>query len=168
MKWLALAIAIMTASVLYNGRRIRAELSMMGEGWDRLHPEVKRRALKVLEQARAEGLHVGIFEGYRDEYRQRELMGKGNSWVGDPNNSYHRWGLAVDFVFLDKLGRWTWNPDGGRATWEKLGRIIEANGFEWGGRWRNFDGPHAQLPLYTIAALKATYQQPEETPWQSA
>jgi hypothetical protein len=165
MKWLALAIAIMTATVLYNGRRIRAELSMMGEGWDRLHPEVQRRAMKVLEQARAAGLNVGVFEGWRDADRQRQLMKKGTSWVGDVNNSYHRWGLAVDFVFLDALGRWTWDPEGGREAWEKLGRIIEANGFEWGGRFRTFDGPHAQLPLFTIAQLKQQYESPEVLSW---
>lgn len=165
MKWLIGFGLIMLTAAIYNGRAIRAKLALMGEGWDKLHPEVQRRALRVLEQAQASGLSVGVFEGYRDADRQRQLMNKGRSWVGNVNNSYHRWGLAVDFVFLDKLGRWTWEPAGGRADWDKLGRIIEANGFEWGGRFRTFDGPHAQLPLFTIAELKQRYTSPEVVAW---
>ncbi len=152
-------VAMAGAIAAWKGREIRALLSLTGRGWDRLHPEVKRRALRVLERAHAEGLPVGVFEGWRSAERQRELMRRGNSWVGDPDSSYHRWGLAVDFVFLDPFGRWTW--DRPRADWEQLGRIIEAEGFEWGGRWRRFDGPHAQLPLLSIAELKDRYQVPE-------
>ncbi len=165
MRELVIGLMAAGAFIYWKGRDIRARMTLSGEGWDRLHPEVKARALRVLEQAARQGLHVGIFEGWRSRERQASLMKGGTSWTKDVDSSYHRWGLAVDFVFLDRLGRWTWQPEGGRSDWEKLGRIIEANGFEWGGRFRHFDGPHAQLPLYRIAELKRRYQTPEAVSW---
>ncbi len=142
---------------------VRAQLSRLGPSWENLHPEVKRRALAVLREANRvfnpRGLWVGVFEGWRTEARQRQVMQRGTSGVRDWRYSYHPWGLAVDFVFLDRLGRWTW--DRPRSDWDELGRIIEAQGFEWGGRWRSFDGPHAQLPLLKPSQLIAEYGAPD-------
>ncbi len=163
---IAAGVATITAAaIIWKGRNIRAKLSAMGEGWDRLHPQVRQKAEAVMRDAWLDGLRVGIFAGYRDKARQQELMGKGRSWVGDADSSYHRWGLAVDFVFLDALGRWTWEPEGGMDDWHRLGAIIERHGFQWGGRWRTFDGPHAQLPIQSIAELKRTHDTPEDVAW---
>lgn len=137
--------------LLYKGRDIVSRESLSGEGWDNLHPEVKRRANLVLQDAAEEfkgtGLTVGVFEGWRSVDRQREVMGDGNSWVSNALNSYHPWGLAVDFVFRNKSG-WTWEPTdveaANMALWKRLGAIIKKHGFEWGGDWDSFDGPHAQ------------------------
>lgn len=161
------------ASYLWKGRDIRAQLTMSGDSWNKLHPEVQKRALAVMEEAHRQGLPIGIFEGWRSRDRQLQAMNKGASWTGDADSSYHRWGLAVDFVFLDRLGNWTWDPDdlGDGAdqrqseSWQKLGTIIEEKGFQWGGRWTHFDGPHAQLPILSIAALKAAYTSPENLSW---
>ena len=155
------------AMVIYKGKDIRSSLSMTGDGWNNLHPEVKRRAKNVIKEANAHfkktGLSVGMFEGWRTEARQLEVMGGGASDVKNYLNSYHPWGLAVDFVFLDQFGRWTWEPikdndpawyeyvtqvftgDANAQAWDELGDIIKSNGFEWGGDWRNLkDKPHAQ------------------------
>ena len=157
------AIGAFAMLYAWKGKEIRSQLTLTGEGWNRLHPEVQRRALKVIEEANREfaddGLAVGIFEGYRSRERQQEVMDSGNSWTKDSDSSYHRWGLAVDIVFLNRLGRWTWSPP--RAAWDRLGAIIERHGFQWGGRFRTFDGAHAQLPLMTIAQLKSQYTTPE-------
>lgn len=161
----AVFLGMVVVAYIWKGKEIRAQLSMTGDGWDRLHPDVQDRAVKVIRDAQIAGLNVGIFEGWRSKERQLETMKTGNSWIGDPDNSYHRWGLAVDFVFIDGLGRWTWEPSGGMNDWRRLGEIIEKHGFEWGGRWRSFDGPHAQLPILTIAKLKAAYGDPESLSW---
>ena len=175
---------LVVAGYIWKGRELRAQLSMTGAGWDELHPEVKRRAAAVLQDAnklfKPQGLSVGIFEGKRTIARQLEVMGSGNSFLNDALRSYHVWGLAVDFVFLDRLGRWTWEPfgkderawydifssDPNRDAWEKLGAIIKKHGFEWGGDWQNFDGPHAQ---WTGAGrsreLIAKYNDPSEVVW---
>lgn len=154
---------------LWKGRDIRAQIAMTGDGWDKLHPEVKARALRVIEKANREfekdGLRVGLFEGWRDVSEQLKKMQSGNSGVKNPLHSYHPWGLAVDLVFLKGPGAWTWEPTGDpirdRILWERLGAIIKAEGFEWGGDWSSmFDGPHAQLPIERSPQLVAKYGEP--------
>lgn len=155
------AAAAVLGFVLWRGRGIAGRVKLHGPGWDNLHPEVQKRAMYVLEDAARAGLNVGVFEGWRDEARQRQVMSTGASWVGNWMNSYHPWGLAVDFVFLDAAGNWTWAPAGGDQAWIALGEIIERHGFEWGGRWKSFDGPHAQLPIDRIVDLQAKYISPD-------
>lgn len=154
-------------SYIWKGKDIKAQLSMTGDGWNKLHPEVQKRALAVIKDAAAQGLNVGIFEGWRDSARQQAVMNSGNSQVSNTLRSYHTWGLAVDFVFIDYAG-WTWNPPHGMTDWQKLGKIIEANGFEWGGRWSgdNFDGPHAQYKGEgNTSQLLANYHVPSNVEW---
>lgn len=154
------------AAALYKAPEIRQALSTVGPSWDNLHPEVQRRALAVIADAKAEGMNVGIFEAWRDPATQQRHIESGASFVTDTMSSYHVWGLAVDFVFLTPLGRWTWldqdanDSNNDDARWWQLGEIIERHGFEWGGRWKKRDMPHAQLPLVRVAALKASYAQP--------
>ena len=184
MKPAAIIGAGLVGAYLWKGRDIRAAISMSGPGWDNLHPDMQRAALRVIEKAnkvfKPQGLSVGAFEGWRSIARQREVMGKGASFVSDPLSSYHVWGLAVDFVFVDRLGRWTWAPfgqvecawyevfcdDPNRAAWQRLGEIIEGEGLEWGGRWRSFDGPHGQLTTAgKVAQLRAKYGEPDNVEW---
>lgn len=144
--------------------------------WSKLNPEVKPRALQVLDAANRvfadTGYTVHIFDGWRPVASQQGHIESGASFVNDALRSYHVWGLAVDFVFKDSKGNWTWEPGadcaiydlschGTRWYWDKLGEQIEAAGFEWGGRWRTFDGPHAQLTtLGRTSALIASYGEP--------
>lgn len=162
----------MIAASLYKAQDIRAAVAKAGPGWNNLHPEVKRRALQVIADAAQEfasdGLKVGVYEGWRTPGEQGARMAAGASWVNSPLDSYHPWGLAVDFVFIDKLGRWTWLPDPKNPSnrgyvdpkWKRLGAIIERAGFQWGGRFRNYDGPHAQLVVRRTAELKTAFAQP--------
>lgn len=177
MRWRWIIAGGITAGVIatmHRAQDLRAALAKTGKGWNNLHPGVQERALKVLEESvpvfETSGLKVGIFEGWRDLDTQRARIADGASWVDDALNSYHPWGLAVDFVFLDRLGRWTWLPDPKNPNnkayvdpkWYTLGTIIERAGFEWGGRWRSFDGPHAQLRVQNVAALKKNYGMPDK------
>lgn len=163
------------AAAIYSGgvAQVREKLSTLGPEFNNLHPDVRDRALRVLDEANAEfeplGLRVGIYEGWRDLETEKRYIAQGVATIKDPYNSYHLWGLAVDFVFIDKLGRWSWlpNPNNPKDTayrdplWYRLGEIIERNGFEWGGRWKFFDAAHAQLALMNTAQLKVTYADPE-------
>lgn len=162
------------AAALYKAQDIRAALATVGPEFSNLHPQVQARAMQVLDAANAEfeadGYKVGIYEGWRDPATQARRIADGASGVTTPLASYHTWGLAVDFVFIDRFGRWTWLPDqknpGNTAyrdpKWARLGAMIEAAGFEWGGRWRNFDGPHAQLPIVRTDQLRAAYATPAD------
>lgn len=162
-------VAVGIVAALYKkAPSIRAALSQIGEPFNRLHPIVQQRAERVLDDAAAEfaadGLTVGVFEGWRDLDKQTQHIASGASFVAEPLNSYHVWGLAVDFVFIDHLGRWTWlekAPGQGWDKWDRLGAIIERHGFEWGGRWKRRDGPHAQAPdVARVASLRAGYADP--------
>ena len=66
-------------------------------------------------------------------------------------DSYHNYGLALDFVALGPDGTPLWDL----TPWETLGDIGEALGLEWGGRWKSPDRPHLQLSLAPIAVLKS-------------
>jgi hypothetical protein len=155
------------AAALYKAQDIRAALSTVGPQWRNVHPSVRVAGLAVLDEANAafeaDGLKVGVFSAFRTLEEQARYMKRGTSYVNAPAASYHVWGLALDFVFIDRLGRWTWledQPGKGMDKWRRLGAIIERHGFEWGGRWEKFDGPHGQMPLVRVASLRAAYSNP--------
>ena len=162
-----------------SGRQtLRQVLSRLGPTWTRLHDEVQRRAINVISNAAGEfagdALTVGPFEGWRSVANQEREILEGDSFVTQPLRSFHPWGLAVDFVFIDARGNWTWLPDPNNPNdrrfvdpkWHRLGAIIERHGFGWGGRFSSFDGAHAQLPIMPIDGLLANYGTPDS--WLNA
>lgn len=54
-------------------------------------------------------------------------------------DSLHNYGLAVDIVFRNP--EWNWN---GNLPWDRLGKLGEIFGLEWGGCWKFKDLPHFQ------------------------
>lgn len=140
-------------------------LSRLGEKFDKLHPQVKRAALDIIDELAQDGIFVGIPHNgaWRSIEGQRDVSDGSNvDESGDLRNSYHVWGLAVDFVPINVAGHFYW-PDASDAVWQKIGAAIKRHGGEWGGDWRTlFDGPHAQFPAFggRLAALKSTYSNP--------
>lgn len=135
---------------------------MRGPRWEGLLPEVKEKTLDLLALAKKEGLEVMFWEGWRSEGEQLQKMAKGVSFVKDPLNGKHLWGMAVDIVFRNAAGLPSW-PDPkipeNKAKWERLGKIGESLGFEWGGRWKNYDGPHFQLST-NLKLVRMSYSRP--------
>lgn len=171
------SLSILAIGAYMNKVKLMDLAGKLSNKWTGLDPEVKTRAVRVLEQAeiafKDTPYTLHIFDGKRTIEKQLEYMGKGTSFVSNALRSYHPWGLAVDFVFKDEHGNWTWEPGKDCAFydftchstdwyWDNLGEIIEAAGFEWGGRWTTVDAPHAQ---YTgkgrTTALIAEYGTPE-------
>lgn len=109
---------------------------------DKLHPYVKQQALAVLATCEEEGLNVDIFETIRTEERQKWLVSNGKSKT---MNSYHRLGMAVDFVFKTKSGNWTWRV--AKEKWDRLAAIMEDHGFYSLWKRKGWDGPHGQVNL---------------------
>lgn len=63
--------------------------------------------------------------------------------------SYHNYGLAIDIVLIidGKTASWDMKTDfdkDGKSDWMEVVAIFKQYGFEWGGDWRFFDGPHFQ------------------------
>lgn len=107
------------------------------------------------------GLRYSIYvtHGVRSYEEQRELYGKGR-WLpgkivthksGEPGDeSRHQIGEAADYVLFgpDGVARWgSRNEDDYEMVnglYEKIGRIAEAHGLVWGGRWKFRDIYHVQ------------------------
>ena len=116
---------------------------------DELRPLVQRKADQMVAAFQAAGMPIRIVEGVRSCERQDALYAQGRTKPGNIvtnarcGDSYHQYGVAVDFVF---------RKEGYGATkeqWELLGRVGEALGFEWGGRWKSgfVDRPHFEMTL---------------------
>ena len=118
--------------------RVNRDLSL-------LTAETRALAVELVQQARAAGLCVAIFEGWRSADRQNWLQETGKSKVrADSLAAKHVRGMAVDVVFLNLTGAWTWNA--AQTDWDKLGAIGVALGFRWGGAWQTFkDYPHFEV-----------------------
>lgn len=115
---------------------------ILGSG--QLHPEMDRRVTQLVENARAEGMDVYIFEGKRSPQRQAQLKSQGNNVTNaGPGRSFHQYGMAVDVVFHDPKGNPSWDS---RNNWQELGRLGKDAGLRWGGDWKRRDYGHFELP----------------------
>lgn len=112
---------------------------------EQLHPLLREVVVGgVLPMAKAAGLRVEVFETWRSDPRQYDLFRKGASHL--KTAGVHGKRIAVDVVFIDAAGRWTWRPEGGMDAWLELGQIGKDCGLFWGGDWRRLvDCPHFQL-----------------------
>lgn len=124
---------------------------------DSLHPIVQERSEQLIEMAAAKGIGILITDGFRSIEEQDQLYKKGRSARGSivtyakGGESYHNFGLAVDFAIKLPSGDVIWNMqyDGngnGIADWNEVADMGKELGFEWGGDWENFkDYPHLQM-----------------------
>lgn len=122
-----------------------------------LHPTVKEKMEMLLDQTAMQGITVVITEGYRNLEAQNALYEQGRTNSGNivtharGGESYHNYGLAIDFALKLPSGEiiWDMNYDGnknGGADWAEVVAIAKELGFEWGGDWKNFkDYPHLQM-----------------------
>lgn len=126
-------------------------VSVVNQPWALdLHPLFAKKIWRLVKQARAQGLKVDVFHGYRSWAEQEGLYAKGRTVPGNivtnarGGYSWHNFGLACDVVFKDFRGRWSWSS---AHDWAKLGEIGKGLGLEWGGDWTRIkDKPHFQMP----------------------
>lgn len=137
----------------------KAEKKLFG-----VHPEIKKRGLMLVERSYNAGIEIMITDAFRSFAEQNKLYAKGRTQeqmklAGLPNvvampkekkvtnakggESYHNYGLAIDFALLDKSGNpfWLVNKD-----WMKVVEIAKGLGFDWGGDFTTiYDAPHFQI-----------------------
>lgn len=152
--WLAIGVG----ALLLAGGPILSTVTERKRGprWERLHPELRRLVPLIEAEARAQGLDVMFWDGWRDPHASAANIAAGTSRLKDPVNSLHVWGLAVDFAFRGKLGTPTWPPDSD-PRWRALAAIMERHGLKSGGRMWGWDWPHGELPGYPMAELRRRY-----------
>lgn len=117
-----------------------------GEEDKGLYPKVARLRDSLKEICEIAGFPIVITDEYRTFAEQDALYAQGRTIKGQiitnakGGESYHNWRCAFDVAFKDGAKI---SYDG---PWEKVARIAEILGLEWGGRWASFpDKPHFQF-----------------------
>lgn len=134
-----------------------------GNRWTRLLPETRAKAQQLIDQARAAGLDVMFWDGWRPPEASAENMRAGTSKVKSPFDSLHVWGVAIDIVFVNAAGFPTWLEDASKPAgwvdprWKKLAAIGQQLGLYSGGLNWGWDWPHFQMPGYAASTLRARY-----------
>lgn len=119
------------------------------ERLQKLHPLIRKDAIAAYNEAVRRtpvGVHPVIVQTLRTFEEQALLYQKGRTRPGPvvtnakPGQSYHNWGLALDFC-LQVKGKliWTVNKD-----WMTVVNSFKEYGFQWGGEWKFKDYPHLE------------------------
>ncbi|KJL04953.1 M15 family metallopeptidase [Priestia aryabhattai] len=126
-------------------------------GATELHPVVEEKKNKLVQQANDQGISIVITEGFRSKEEQDKLYAKGRTEEGNivtyskGGQSYHNYGLAIDFAIRLKDGRVVWDMEydgnhNNQSDWMEVVDIAKGLEFEWGGDWQGFkDYPHFQM-----------------------
>jgi hypothetical protein len=134
-----------------------ADPNMRRSDLDSLHPLTRNAVNLVLARLTAEAIPFRVFEAYRSPQRQAWLYAQGRTRPGakvtnaQAWQSYHQYGLAVDFV-LWLNGTWSWSTAGPHAKyWKRLHELGRAEGLEP----LSWELPHLQSAGLSIAKLQA-------------
>lgn len=113
-----------------------------------LNPIVANKARQLLALCHAENINVIFTQGLRTFAEQTALYNQGRTTPGQvvtnakAGQSYHNYGLALDFALLDAKGNVYWTVD---TKWKRVAELGKSLGFEWGGDWISFkDYPHLE------------------------
>lgn len=129
---------------------------------NKLHPKIRDEVKILIEQAEARlpFTAIRIVQGLRTFAEQDALYTQGRTKPGNRvtnskgGQSYHNYGLAIDFALLydkDKNGSYetlSWDTlkdfdKDGESDWMEVVEVFEAAGWTWGGRFNSIkDNPH--------------------------
>lgn len=126
----------------------------------KLHPKIRDEVKDLIEQAEAgfpANIAIRIVQGLRTFEEQNTLYNlKPRVTQAKGGQSYHNYGLAIDFCLLidtngdgtfDKIS-WDTLKDhdkDGLPDWKEVVKIFTDAGYEWGGAWSSFkDAPHLE------------------------
>ena len=129
-----------------------------------LHPKLREEALNIyytIRERLSGKATVRFTHTLRTFAEQDALFSQGRTKPGKKvtnaraGRSYHNYGLAIDIVLLldrDGDGKYTeasWDMKGdfdadGVADFMEAVQVFKEHGWEWGGDWKFFDGPHFQ------------------------
>ncbi|MFD0674572.1 M15 family metallopeptidase [Cohnella sp. GCM10027633] len=139
-----------------------------------LHPVVAANRDLLVDLTKAEGIDVLISDDFRSSKEQDALYRQGRTDEGSivtkakGGESYHNYGLAIDFALLTPEGKAIWDIEydgnrNGEADWMEVVTIAKQLGFAWGGDWESFpDYPHLQMDFgYSIRELQGGWRPPE-------
>lgn len=175
-------IATLLLSIIYVWLQQKGEMDNMWPGTTiqealpitGLHPVVAENEKLLVRKAGRRGIEIIITHGYRSSEEQDALFNQGRSSAGNivtnarGGESYHNYGLAIDFALRTPEGNVVWDMErddngNGKADWMEVVDLAKELGFTWGGDWANFpDYPHLQMDFgLNINELKRGKRPPE-------
>jgi peptidoglycan L-alanyl-D-glutamate endopeptidase CwlK len=166
--WAVVMAAVLLAVWLWQGPRPIAPVTA-------LHPIVAAKQAELTAEAARLGIRMLITDGLRTVGEQDALYRQGRTADGQVvttvkgGDSYHNYGLAIDFALRNKVGNVIWDMEydgnrNGKSDWMEVVAIAKKLGFAWGGDWAGFrDYPHLQMDFgYSIRELKWGRRPPAE------
>lgn len=123
-----------------------------------LHPVVAEKRDTLINRANRAGIPILITAGFRSIEEQNQLYAQGRTAPGkvvthaNGGESFHNFGLAIDFALLNKNGEAIWDMqyDGngnGKKDWDEVVALAKELGFQSGADWQGEfkDYPHLQM-----------------------
>ncbi|HAF30405.1 MAG TPA: peptidoglycan L-alanyl-D-glutamate endopeptidase [Bacteroidales bacterium] len=123
----------------------------------KLHPKLRNEVIEIYIKILERGVSIRFTDTLRTFTEQNDLYAQGRTKNGKivthakAGESYHNYGLALDFCLLLKEGKevsWNRNLDmdaDNQKDWDEVVAVFKHYGWEWGGDWANFkDYPHFQ------------------------
>ena len=105
-----------------------------------LIPSAHARAIDWLNDCKKLGYDLIVTSTLRDMESQAALYAQGRTKPGKkvtnakPGQSYHNYGVAIDFVPIVH-GKPDWNNI---DNFRKIAEVAKKHGFEWAGDWKTF------------------------------
>lgn len=100
----------------------------------KIHPDFAKKIEAFLSEAKAEGLPIFLWQGYRSPQEQDKLFNSGKGVTNARGGkSFHNYGLAVDVVFDNGKGGPSWDN---QHNWQRLGELGKKFGLTWGGDFK--------------------------------
>lgn len=138
-----------------------------------LHPKVRDEVLDILVALEKRNVNIRITQGLRTFAEQEALYARGRTASGaivtnaKGGQSYHNYGLAVDFCLIHKDGKISYDmaedmDHDGKKDWMEVVEEFEKRGWHWGGYWKFKDTPHFEktfgLNFVQLYKLKLSHQ----------
>lgn len=151
----------------------------------KLHPKIILEVVNLIEEAEKKlpDTAIRIVQGLRTFEEQNHLYAQGRTIPGNRvtnskgGQSYHNYGLAIDFVLLydkDKNGSYetlSWDTikdfdKDGESDWMEVVNLFEDAGYTWGGRFQSIkDNPHLEKTFgYNWKQLLKMYEEKQFIP----
>lgn len=117
----------------------------------KLHPKIRFKVTQAVLNAEKRGITIRIVQGLRTFAEQDALYAKRPKVTNAKGGqSYHNYGLAIDFALVHKDGKVSWDMKEDldadkKADWLEVVEEFEKLGFSWGGHWKTADNPHFEM-----------------------
>ena len=148
--------------ILNNSTNIKKKIkpkedSVTIERIEKLHPKIREQVKEIYNEILERFVSVRFTDTLRTFDEQNALYAQGRTKPGKivthakSGESYHNYGLALDFSLLLNNGKevsWDRNMDmdeDNKKDWDEVVAVFRHYGWEWGGDWTSFkDYSHFQ------------------------